>query len=219
LHDAVNNYARSNSAEARPTGRRSPGQWAFNALLALGLAGFILASALFVYQQSRSVGLPPLSWRALTEATPGAPGGAAPPGKSAGTTGGFAHQNGPCIACHGEQDRQARLYLALDGRDVSDRPAITVQAGGVFELAFHFEGMLGDPDKFAGVGVAVVLPRDPNWTIGPGTGKAVAGWGDDLSPNAIEVYVSRLRSKLEPAGIKIRTVRGFGYMLEEFRGA
>src|SRR4051812_46820621 len=48
--------------------------------------------------------------------------------------------------------------------------------------------------------------------------QAVAGWGDDLSPNAIEVYVSRLRSKLEPAGIKIRTVRGFGYMLEEFKG-
>jgi two-component system OmpR family response regulator len=48
--------------------------------------------------------------------------------------------------------------------------------------------------------------------------QSVAGWGDDLSPNAIEVYVSRLRSKLEPAGIKIRTVRGFGYMLEEYKG-
>jgi len=47
--------------------------------------------------------------------------------------------------------------------------------------------------------------------------QAVAGWGDELSPNAIEVYVSRLRAKLEPAGIRIRTVRGFGYMLEEFR--
>src|SRR6185436_10506496 len=34
--------------------------------------------------------------------------------------------------------------------------------------------------------------------------QAVAGWGDDLSPNAIEVYISRLRSKLEPAGIRIR---------------
>jgi len=49
--------------------------------------------------------------------------------------------------------------------------------------------------------------------------QAVAGWGDDLSPNAIEVYVSRLRSKLEPAGVKIRTVRGFGYMLEEFKAS
>jgi len=47
--------------------------------------------------------------------------------------------------------------------------------------------------------------------------QAVAGWGDDLSPNAIEVYISRLRSKLEPTGIRIRTVRGFGYMLEEFK--
>jgi len=32
------------------------------------------------------------------------------------------------------------------------------------------------------------------------------------SPNAIEVYVSRLRTKLEPAGVHIRTVRGFGYL-------
>ena len=45
----------------------------------------------------------------------------------------------------------------------------------------------------------------------------VAGWDGELSPNAVEVYISRLRAKLEPAGIHIRTVRGFGYMLEEFR--
>jgi DNA-binding response OmpR family regulator len=46
--------------------------------------------------------------------------------------------------------------------------------------------------------------------------QAVAGWGEELSPNAIEVYVSRLRAKLEPAGVRIRTVRGFGYMLQEY---
>ena len=39
----------------------------------------------------------------------------------------------------------------------------------------------------------------------------------EVSQNAIEVYVSRLRAKLEPSGIRIRTVRGFGYMLEEFK--
>jgi two-component system, OmpR family, response regulator len=49
--------------------------------------------------------------------------------------------------------------------------------------------------------------------------QAVSDWHDDLTANAIEVYVSRLRAKLEPAGIKIRTVRGFGYMLEEFKHA
>jgi two-component system, OmpR family, response regulator len=47
--------------------------------------------------------------------------------------------------------------------------------------------------------------------------QAVASWGEDLTPNAIEVYVSRLRAKLEPSGVRIRTVRGFGYMLEEFK--
>ena len=36
---------------------------------------------------------------------------------------------------------------------------------------------------------------------------------DDVSPNAIEVYVHRLRKKLEPARVKIVTVRGLGYYL------
>ncbi|MDE2372127.1 MAG: response regulator transcription factor [Burkholderiales bacterium] len=44
--------------------------------------------------------------------------------------------------------------------------------------------------------------------------QAIAGWDESLSGNAIEVYVSRLRAKLEPAGLRIRTVRGFGYLLE-----
>ena len=43
---------------------------------------------------------------------------------------------------------------------------------------------------------------------------AIAPWGDDLTLNAVEVYVSRLRLKLEGAGVLIRTVRGFGYLLE-----
>lgn len=47
--------------------------------------------------------------------------------------------------------------------------------------------------------------------------QALASWGEELSLNAIEVYVSRLRAKLEPAGVRIRTVRGFGYMLEEYK--
>jgi two-component system OmpR family response regulator len=47
--------------------------------------------------------------------------------------------------------------------------------------------------------------------------QAVASWGEELTPNAIEVYVSRLRAKLDPSGIRIRTVRGFGYMLEEYK--
>ncbi|MCK9258345.1 MAG: response regulator transcription factor [Azoarcus sp.] len=36
----------------------------------------------------------------------------------------------------------------------------------------------------------------------------------DASGNAVEVYISRLRPRLEHAGLLIRTVRGFGYRLE-----
>ncbi|MCM5571124.1 response regulator transcription factor [Burkholderiaceae bacterium FT117] len=43
---------------------------------------------------------------------------------------------------------------------------------------------------------------------------AVCRWDEDMSGNAIEVYVSRLRAKLEPHDVRIRTVRGFGYMLQ-----
>ena len=40
-------------------------------------------------------------------------------------------------------------------------------------------------------------------------------WGEEVSGNAIEVYVHRLRKKLEPGGVRIVTVRGLGYSLEK----
>ncbi|MCL4773410.1 MAG: response regulator transcription factor [Burkholderiaceae bacterium] len=42
----------------------------------------------------------------------------------------------------------------------------------------------------------------------------VCEWGDEISLNAIEVYVHRLRRKLDGCGIRIVTVRGLGYCLE-----
>ena len=43
---------------------------------------------------------------------------------------------------------------------------------------------------------------------------AILPWGDDLTINAVEVYISRVRLKIADAGVSIRTIRGFGYMLE-----
>jgi two-component system, OmpR family, response regulator len=40
-------------------------------------------------------------------------------------------------------------------------------------------------------------------------------WGEEVSANAIEVYVHRLRRKLEEGGVKIITVRGLGYCIEK----
>ena len=41
------------------------------------------------------------------------------------------------------------------------------------------------------------------------------GLDDEPGVNAVEIYVHRLRKKLEPAGVRIRTVRGLGYLLEQ----
>ena len=40
-------------------------------------------------------------------------------------------------------------------------------------------------------------------------------WGDEVSNNAIEVYIHRLRKKIERGPIRIATVRGLGYCLEK----
>jgi DNA-binding response OmpR family regulator len=44
---------------------------------------------------------------------------------------------------------------------------------------------------------------------------AVLPWGEDFTINAVEVYVSRIRLKIADSGVVIRTIRGFGYMLEK----
>lgn len=42
----------------------------------------------------------------------------------------------------------------------------------------------------------------------------VFGYEDEVGPNALEVYVGRLRKKLEPDGPQIRNIRGVGYMID-----
>lgn len=44
--------------------------------------------------------------------------------------------------------------------------------------------------------------------------EALVNWDSEISDNAIEVYVHRLRKKIEPSGARIRTIRGLGYLLE-----
>ncbi len=40
-------------------------------------------------------------------------------------------------------------------------------------------------------------------------------WGEEVSNNAIEVYIHRLRKKIEAGPVRIATVRGLGYCLEK----
>jgi two-component system, OmpR family, response regulator len=48
--------------------------------------------------------------------------------------------------------------------------------------------------------------------------QALAGWEQDLTPNAVETHISRLRGKLGSA-VQIRAVRGLGYRLDEVGAA
>src|SRR5690606_16394684 len=42
---------------------------------------------------------------------------------------------------------------------------------------------------------------------------SLSAWDADFSENAVEVYVYRLRKRLDGTGASIQTVRGFGYLL------
>jgi two-component system OmpR family response regulator len=83
----------------------------------------------------------------------------------------------------------ARKRAMVDGKplDLSQREY------AILEYLFSNVGAIVGKDKIAG---------------------AVASWDEHISPNAIEVHISRLRAKLEPAGVVIRTIRGLGYLVE-----
>ena len=43
----------------------------------------------------------------------------------------------------------------------------------------------------------------------------LANFDDDITPNAVEIYISRLRKKLGASQLTIKTVRGLGYIMEK----
>jgi len=56
--------------------------------------------------------------------------------------------------------------------------------------------------------VGTVVPK-------PRLAADVFDYEDAVSPNALEVYIGRLRRKLEKSGLEILTVRGLGYLLRQ----
>ncbi len=45
--------------------------------------------------------------------------------------------------------------------------------------------------------------------------EALSKWDEGVGNNAIEVYIHRIRKKLEPLGINVLTIRGLGYLLQK----
>ena len=88
----------------------------------------------------------------------------------------------------------ARKRAAIDGKSLD----LSQREHTILEYLFSNIGAIVGKDKIA---------------------SAVASWDEHISANAIEVHISRLRAKLDPAGIRIRTVRGLGYLVEPWADA
>ena len=88
------------------------------------------------------------------------------------------------------------LMIDISGRSVyhgSQRIDLSAREFGVLELLARRAGRVVSKEQLL---------------------ESLTGWYDDVGTNAIEVYVHRLRKKLEPGGINIRTIRGLGYLLD-----
>lgn len=89
------------------------------------------------------------------------------------------------------------LQLDTVGRraTLNDTPLeLSARELGVLEVLMHRSGRVVNKEQLA---------------------EQLYGWEEEVGANAIEVYVHRLRRKLEPAGVTIRTIRGLGYLLEK----
>lgn len=95
------------------------------------------------------------------------------------------------LICHGnlEYDQVGRVAM-LDGKmlDLSAREL------GLLEVLLQRVGRLVSKDQLI---------------------EHLCEWGEEISSNAIEVYIHRLRKKIEQGAIRIATVRGLGYCLEK----
>lgn len=87
-----------------------------------------------------------------------------------------------------------------------------------FDLAGRRVFWDGEPVEFSARELAVVemlLSRQGRVVTKEQMVDRLFGWGEDVASNTIEVSVHRVRKKLEPFGIEIRTVRGMGYLIEK----
>ncbi len=71
--------------------------------------------------------------------------------------------------CHQRAADDAAIYVAVDGKEILPNQPVSVTAGDLFEVDFHFTGMVGDPDRFSRVGMEIVVPDDPPWRVAAGT--------------------------------------------------
>jgi DNA-binding response OmpR family regulator len=60
-----------------------------------------------------------------------------------------------------------------------------------------------------------LMLASPNVLVKQKMVESLSEWDNEITVNAVEIYVSRLRQKLQDSGVEIRTIRGIGYRLDE----
>ena len=111
----------------------------------------------------------------------------------------------------------ARLRALLRRAQGDPSPSITVgrltfeRANGAFRLG---DDLLELPRRERAVLEQLVI-RVGKIVLREKLADMVFGLDEDVGPNALEVYIGRLRKRLAAGGPQIRTVRGLGYMLEQ----
>ena len=95
------------------------------------------------------------------------------------------------VICHGplSYDQTGRV-ATIDGKMVD----LSARELGLLEVLLQRSGRLVSKDQLV---------------------ERLCEWGEEVSNNAIEVYIHRLRKKIEGGPIRIATVRGLGYCLEK----
>ena len=107
---------------------------------------------------------------------------------------------------------------ALTRRGAGGGPTITKHGPLSFDqvgrIAYLHEHMLDLSARELGL-LEVLLQRSGRLVSKDQLVDHLCEWGEEVSNNAIEVYVHRLRKKIETDGVRIATVRGLGYCLEK----
>jgi len=116
---------------------------------------------------------------------------------------------------------EARCRVLLRRRH--DQPGAEIKIGGfTFDDTAHRVSLDGEPIDLPNreYRLLEILLRRLGQVVGKDElGNGLFGFDADVGPNAIELYIARLRRKLKQAPLTITTVRGVGYLMEEARNA
>jgi two-component system OmpR family response regulator len=107
---------------------------------------------------------------------------------------------------------------ALTRRGMAGGPTLLHHGALKYDQVGHVASLNGEPLELSAREISlleVFLQRAGRLVSKDQLVSHLCEWGEEVSPNAIEVYVHRLRKKLEPGGVRIVTVRGLGYSLEK----